>query len=133
FDQFQATAKANLFPPATLATMVTPAPSPTDIANGLVTSTPDLTTLALSDREFLLVNASQENADKVWATLQDKSQEVPGLVITATATSVQLAVSDDAQQSKSADMTINMTDPLTTIPTVGSTATFSGTFASYTK
>ena len=133
FDVFQATAKANLFPPATLATTVTPAPSPTDIANGLVTSTPDLTTLALSDREFLLVNASQENADKVWATLQDKTQEIPGVVISATATSVQLAVSDDAQQSKTADMTINMTDPLKTVPTIGSQATFAGTFTSYTK
>ncbi len=42
--------------------------------------------------------------------------EVPGVVVQATADSVQLAVSQDAQQTKTADFTINMAKPLTDSP-----------------
>jgi tetratricopeptide (TPR) repeat protein len=133
FADFQAMAKDNLMPPADLATKVTPAPSPTDIANQTVASTPDLTTLALSDREFILQYASQDNQDKVWATMKGKTQEIPGIVIAATADNVQLAVSDDAQQSKTADITIKMAEPLKTVPTVGSSQSYIATYDSYSK
>jgi len=59
--------------------------------------------------------------------------EVPGVVIQATASSVQLAVSQDAQQSKTADFTVNMAKPLDTLPAIGSSVKFDATFDSYTK
>ena len=59
--------------------------------------------------------------------------EVPGVVVQATASSVQLAVSQDAQQTKTADFTVNMTKPLTDIPTIGSSVKYDATFDSYTK
>ena len=133
FPAFQATAKANAFPPADLATTVTPAPKPADIANQLVTSTPDLTQLALTDREFIMVNGSQENADKVWDTMKGKTSPIPGVVINATPDAVQLAVSDDASQSKTADYTIKLATPLKTLPAIGSQATYIATYDSYTK
>jgi hypothetical protein len=57
--------------------------------------------------------------------------EVPGVVISATADSVQLAVTEDNKQSKKADFTVNMKAPLKTVPAIGSTATFDATFDSY--
>ena len=72
--------------------------------------------MALSDKEFVLANGNQADADAVWATMKGVVTEVPGVVVQATASSVQLAVSQDAQQTKTADFTINMTKPLTTSP-----------------
>ena len=42
--------------------------------------------------------------------------EVPGMVISATADSVQVAVTEDNKQSKKADFTINMKTPLKSRP-----------------
>ena len=133
FDAFKAQAAQSATPPATLASTVTPAPKPADIANQLVTSTTDYTTLNIGDTIFILQNASQENADKVFASFKGKSTEFQGTVISATADSVQLAVSDDAQASKTADTTIKMAEPLKTIPTVGAQETYIGTYDSYTR
>ena len=54
-------------------------------------------------------------------------------VIAATADSIQVAVSDDAVQGKTADFTFNMKEPLKTVPAVGSKVTLDGTYASYTQ
>jgi hypothetical protein len=59
--------------------------------------------------------------------------KVPGKVIAATPDSVQLAVSDDAQQSNKADFTINMKTPLKTPPAINSMGNFIATFDSYTQ
>jgi hypothetical protein len=54
------------------------------------------------------------------------------VVVQATADSVQLAVTEDNKASNKADFTINMKTPLKTVPTVGASVTFEGTFDSYT-
>jgi hypothetical protein len=59
--------------------------------------------------------------------------QVPGVVVTATPDSVQLAVTQDAQQSNKADFTINMKEPLKTPPTAGAKVTYIATFDSYTQ
>jgi hypothetical protein len=53
-------------------------------------------------------------------------------VIAATDSSVQVAVSDDAVQSKTADFTFQMKEPLKTVPAAGTKITISGTYASFT-
>ncbi|HUZ04147.1 MAG TPA: hypothetical protein VMU62_02225, partial [Acidobacteriaceae bacterium] len=134
FDQVQAQAKASLNPPAGFTIQpAPPPPSPQELASQTVASTPDLKTLALGDKEFILANGKQEDADKVWATMKGVTTKVPGVVISATADQVQLAVSDDAQQSKKADFTINMKTPLKTPPAVDSTVSYIATFDSYTQ
>jgi hypothetical protein len=87
----------------------------------------------LSDKEYILANGSPEDAQKVWSVLKGQTTEVPGVVIQATATQLQLAVSDDAKQSQKADFTINMKAPLSTPPQVGSQVTFIATFDSFTQ
>ena len=132
YSAVQTAAQANLNPPADFK--ITPAPSPADIADQTVKSTSDLATLALSDKEFILQYGKQEDADKVWATVKGKTVEIPdATVITATDSVITAAVSDDAVQSKTADFTFNMKEPLKTVPTVGSKITLTGTYSDYSK
>ena len=134
FDAFQQQASATLTPPDNLATTVTAAPKPEDMVKNLIATTPDLATLALSDKEFVLQYGAQADADKVFDTIKGKTVEVPGaLIVAATADQLQVAVSDDAKQSKTADFTIAMKTPLTTVPAANATVNVSGTYASYTQ
>lgn len=134
FPQVQQLAHDNVFPPAAYApTPAPPPPSPQELAHNAVASTPDLKTLALTDKEFVLANGSPDDAQKVWAVLNGVTAEVPGTVISATPDSVQLAVSDDAKQSQKADFTINMKTPLKEVPTAGTNVTYVATFDSYTQ
>lgn len=124
----------NVFPPDTYKpTPAPPPPSPQDLAHQAVVSTPDLKTLALTDKEFVLANGTPADAQQVWAVLNGVTAEVPGTVISATADSVQLAVSDDAKQSQKADFTINMKTPLKDVPAPGTNVTYIATFDSYTQ
>ena len=83
-DAVVAAAKANLNPPSDFT--IKAAPSDADIAAQTVASTPDLATLALSDKEFILKNGTPDVAEKVFATVKGKTVEIPeSLVIAATA------------------------------------------------
>jgi len=119
-----------------LTTTVTPAPKPADIVANLIATTPDLSVLAISDKEYVLQNGKPEDADKVFNTIKGKTVDIPGaIVVAATADQLQVAISDDAQQAQPpvADFTFNMTTPLTKIPAVGDKVTLDGTYASYTQ
>ena len=132
YPAIQTLAQANLFPPAEYnPTPAPPPPSPADLAAQTVSSTADLKTLSLSDKEFILFNGKPEDAQKVWDTMKGTRVQVPGMVISATADSVQLAVTEDNKQSKKADFTINMKTPLKTVPAIGATVTYDATFDSY--
>jgi hypothetical protein len=140
FDSIKQLAHDNATPPASYKpTPAPPPPSPDTLAHQALypTSGPptDIKTMALGDKEFVLANGNDADAAAVWATMKGVVTEVPGIVVQATATSVQLAVSPDNQQEtpKVADFTVNMTKPLTDIPTIGSTVKYDATFDSYTK
>ena len=152
YDAVVAAATANLNPPTGFAASVKPAPTPADIVTQVIASTPDLGTLAVGDKEFILQNGTPEQAAKVWDLLKGKSYQIDGMVIAATPAQIQLAVSDDAKQSKVADFTINLaatddTAKLTALQAkaaaakaaaiaaataVGATATVAGTYDSFT-
>ncbi len=132
YDAVVTAAKANLNPPSDFT--IVAAPSDADIAAKTVASTSDLATLALSDKEFILKNGKSDDADKVFNTVKGKAVEIPNaLVIAATADSLQVAVSEDAVQDKTADFTFAMKTPLTKVPEVGTKVTLTGTYASYTQ
>jgi len=112
YDAVVAAATSNLNPPAGFSASVKPAPTPADIINGVFASTPDLTTLNPSDKEFILQNGTPEQAAKVWDTMKGKSLEFPDiLVIASTPTQIQVALSDGAKASKTADFTFNLAPP----------------------
>jgi tetratricopeptide (TPR) repeat protein len=140
FDPIKQLAHDNATPPDSYKpTPAPPPPSPDTLAHQALfpPSGPptDIKTMALGDKEFVLTNGNQADADAVWATMKGVVTEVPGIVVQATASSVQLAVSPDNQQAtpKVADFTVNMTKPLTDIPAIGSTVKYDATFDSYTK
>jgi hypothetical protein len=137
YDAMQTSSKTNLNPPAGFFDTIKPAPKPEDIVSNLISTTPDLATLALSDKEFVLQYGKQADADKVFDTVKGKSVEIPdAIVVAATADQLQVAVSDDAKQAQpkpTADFTFNMKEPLKTVPNVGDKITLDGTYASYTQ
>jgi hypothetical protein len=154
YDAVTAAATANLNPPASFSSTIKPAPTPADIVNQVIATTPDLNTLAIDDKEYILANGTPDQAAKVWDLLKGKSYQLPGaLVIASTPTQLQVAISGDAVQTKTADFTINLAPPeeLPAHPTpaqkaayqkkmdaiaaataVGQTVTVAGTYDSYT-
>jgi hypothetical protein len=110
-DQIKQQAQTSVFPPATFN--ITPAKSPQEQIHDLISSTPDLSTLALADKETILALGSKEDADKMWAILQGKQTQVPGVVISATPDQIQVAVTEDAKATKVPDFIVNMKKPLT--------------------
>jgi hypothetical protein len=131
YEAVTAAVQTNLDPPADFK--IKPAPTPADIVAQVISSTPDLATLAVSDKEFILANGKPEDAAKVWDTVKGKSVQFPDTtVIAVNDTSIQVAVSDDAVQSKTADFTFQLKEPLKTPPAVGAKVTLTGTYASFT-
>jgi hypothetical protein len=140
-DAVKTAAADTLFPTGTF--VITPAATPAEIVHKLIVETPDLNTLALSDKEYVLANGTPEDAAKLWALMKGKATPVPGEVIEATASVIQLAVSPDAKGAtpKFADFIVNLKTPLTDkeIPAAGvvygiqPVAELDGTYDSYTQ
>ena len=134
FDQVKTLVTQSVLPPDSYnPTAAPPPPSPADQAAKVVSTTPDLKTLNLNDKEFILFNGKPEDAGKMWDTMKGQTYQIPGKVVSATADSVQLAVTDDAKASNTADFTINMKKPLTTPPAIGTMVNYNATFDSYTQ
>jgi len=113
-DQLKEQAKSGeKLPPGTINEMIKQAKTPAEQIHDLIASTPDLTTLALADKETVLALGSKEDADKLWALLKDKTTQVPGIVIEADANTVKVAVTQDAKDTKTADFVVNLKKPLT--------------------
>lgn len=109
-DAIKQQAQTSLNPPGTFT--IAPAKSPQEQIHDLIASTPDLTTLALADKETVLAYGSKEDADKLWALLQGKQTPVPGIVISADANTIKVAVTQDAKDSKTPDFIVNLKEPL---------------------
>ena len=133
YDAVTAAATASLNPPAGFS--IVAAPTNEDLVKKTIADTPDLATLALSDKEFILQYGKPEDAEKVFATIKGKTTEIPDAVVVDGSTTDKLlvAVSDDSIQAKTADFTYNMKTPLKAVPATGTKITLTGTYASYTQ
>ncbi|MDE3201550.1 MAG: hypothetical protein KGN79_11590 [Acidobacteriota bacterium] len=139
-DDIKSQAAASVFPPGSFE--IAKAPTPAELAHQAITGTPDLKTLNLSDKEFILANGSKEDADTLWAVMKDQLTPVPGTVVSADANTIKLAVSQDAKDANVADFIVNMKKPLTDkeIPAAGTVFgllpndnELDGTYDSYTQ
>lgn len=138
-DAIKTAAAATTFPPGTFK--IDPAKTPSEQIHDLLAATPDLSTLALADKETVLALGTKDDADKLWALLKDKETPVPGIVIEATASVIKIAVTQDAKDAKIADFIVNMKEPLKDkeIPAVGfefklqPAAELNGTYDTYTQ
>jgi hypothetical protein len=138
-DDVKSASAATVFPPGTF--VIKAAATPAEIAHNVVATTPDLNSLNLGDKEFILAAGAKEDADKLWALLKDKATPVPGIVIEASASVLKLAVTQDAKDAKTPDFIVNMKTPLADkeIPAVGfeyklqPNAELDATYDSYTQ
>jgi hypothetical protein len=107
-DDIKTQAQASEFPPGTL--QIAAAKTPAEQIHDLITSTPDLKTLALSDKETVLALGTKDDADKMWAVLQGQMTPVPGNVISASATTAKVRVVEGATAPK--EYTIDLKSPI---------------------
>jgi hypothetical protein len=89
-DDIKTQAAATTFPPGTL--VIAAAKTPAEQIHDLIVSTPDLSTLALDDKETVLALGTKEDQDKLWAVVKDKPTPVPGVVIDASASVLKVIV-----------------------------------------
>ena len=130
----QAKASSSVTPPAEFTVAAAPPPpSPAQQAADLVKSK-DPTQMSFAEWELVLSSGNQQAADTVWSAIKGKAVKLGANVNSATASSVQLAGSDDDIDAKKADISLAMTKPIPSrlMPTVGSLMTFQGTVSSYT-
>ncbi len=110
-----------------------PPPSPAEQAADLVKSK-DPKQMSFAEWELVLSSGNQQAADTVWNTIKDKAVKLGANVISATATKVMLAGSDDDIEAKKADIDLTMGKalPAKLVPAAGTLMTFQGTVSSYT-
>ena len=129
-----ATASSSVMPPAGFTVAAAPPPpSPAEQAADLVKSKTPVQ-MSFAEWELVLSSGNQQAADTVWTAIKNKAVKLQASVISATATTVQLAGSDDDIEAKKADITLTMAKPIPArlMPQVGSMMAFQGTLASYT-
>ncbi len=144
WDKLVADAATQAAPPATLTASIKPKPTECEIAVNAVKDN-DPTTLSISDWEFVLSHApcspaNKEAADKVWQAILSKQKngetdvklQLPVLIISATKTTLQAAITEENQQAKKADVTIKLEKPVLRPPAPGSTVDIIGVLSNYT-
>src|SRR5208283_1461914 len=130
----QAKASSSIMPPAGFTVVAAPPPpSPAEQAADLVKSK-DPKQMSFAEWELVLSSGNQQAADTVWNAIKDKAVKLGANVISATASKIQLAGSQDDFDDKKADITLNMAKPLSAklVPAAGSLMQFQGTVSSYT-
>ena len=107
-DAVKTASAATLFKPDSFT--ITPAPTPPEIVHNVLAATPDLTKLNLEDKEFILANGNQADAQKLWAVLQNQATPVPGVVTEASATVLKISATT-AVGVKPKDFVVHLTTP----------------------
>ncbi len=107
-DAIKSAAATSLFKPDTL--QVKAAPTPPEIVHNVLAQTPDLTKLNLEDKEFILANGNQEDAQKLWSVLENQLTPVPGIVMDAPANVLKITATPTGS-TKSTDYIVKMATP----------------------
>ncbi len=132
YDAVVTAASANLNPPSGFS--VTPAPTNADIVKKTLADTPDLSALAIDDREFIIQYGTPDEADKVFAPVKGKTTDsTEAIFVSGTPDKIMVSVGSEAIQNKTADFTYNMKTPLKTVPAAGAKLMLSGTYSSYVQ
>ncbi|HKF24280.1 MAG TPA: hypothetical protein VKE93_22110 [Candidatus Angelobacter sp.] len=159
WDKFAAAVASQKAPPANMAELIPPAPTPCDLAvRAVKDNKPE--DLSLSDWEFILSKANCSPANKeaagiIWQTILDKQKppqraavklqnkkktspapgpmlKLPGvLVLSATPKTMQVAVTLENQCAKKADLAVNFEKPVLHPPAAGATIDVVGAMTAY--
>ncbi len=109
-DTVKTASEQTLFPPASFS--IKPAPTPIEVVDNVIATTPDLKTLNLEDKEFILANGSQSAKDKLWAVLQGQLTPVPGKVVNDPANVLKVSVTTAAAPAKPKDYVVKLQNPV---------------------
>lgn len=142
WDQFAQQNGAAAAPPANIAQLITPKPTPCDLAVNAVQQN-DPSTLSFGDKEFILSQkdcspAGTDAANKVWQSIQDLEKggqaklKIPVKVISATPDTIEAALSDDNQAANKADLHVTMEKPMKKPPAPGAMIDIIGIITAYT-
>lgn len=142
WDQFAQQNGAAAAPPANIAKLITPKPTPCDLAVQAVQQN-DISGLSFGDKEFILEQkgcspAGTEAANKVWQSIQDLQKggqaklKIPVKVVSATADSIDAAITDENQAANKADLHVLMEKPLAKPLAPGTMTDVIGVITSYT-
>ena len=142
WDQFVQQNGTAAAPPANIAQLITPKPTPCDLAVNAVQQN-DPSTLSFGDKEFILSQkdcspAGTEAANKVWQSIQDLEKggqaklKIPVKVISATPDTIEAALSDDNQAANKADLHVTMEKPMKKPPAPGAMIDIIGIITAYT-
>jgi hypothetical protein len=118
-DDLKKQAQASTFPPSTLS--IVAAKTPAEIIHDLIQSTPDLSTLALADKETILAVGSKEDADKLWTLLKGQMTPVPGDVVESVPSVIKVVVTT-AKTAKPTDYYVTLKSPITCATTLPDSA-----------
>lgn len=124
---------------------ITPKPTPQELACKAVQDN-DPAELSFADWEYILqyrdaAPCNKDAADKVWAAIQNKQKDAKGeqaklklnvKVISATADSIDAAITDDNQKDNKADLHVVLTKPVAKPPAAGSMTDVIGVISDYT-
>ena len=134
-DLLTQTATTSL-PPAGFTIKAYVPPTPAEQAAALIKDkTPnDIKQMTFADWQLVLSAGAQADQDKVWNVIKGIALQMRGHVVSATATEVQIAESEDDIAKNRADIVLTMTGPIPEhlIPKAGADFDFEGTPASYT-
>jgi tetratricopeptide (TPR) repeat protein len=110
----------------------TPAEQAADLVKGKAPN--DIKQMSFADWQLVLSAGAPPDQDKVWTVIKGVPLQMRGQVISATATEVQIAESEDDISKNRADIVLTMTGPIPEhlIPKAGSDFDFEGTPVSYT-
>ncbi|MGP8250514.1 MAG: tetratricopeptide repeat protein [Terracidiphilus sp.] len=106
-DAIKAQAQSSLFPPSSFT--IAPAPTPAELAHHAYTNG-DPKLLSLEDKEYILANGSNDDANGLWALLKGQQTPVPGVLISAQATALKVTVTM-AASAKPKDYVVKLTTP----------------------
>ncbi|HTC93385.1 MAG TPA: hypothetical protein VK699_08035 [Terriglobales bacterium] len=140
WDPFVTAAATQTAPPVPLG--ITPKPTNCEIAADAVAKN-KVDELSFSDYEFILAQRDcgpqgKDAADKVWQAIQGKEKggqamlRMAVMVIAAAKDSLDVAITDENQQARKADMHVVMQKPMLQAPAVGSMTDVIGVITSYT-
>lgn len=123
-------------PPAGFTIKAYVPPTPAEQAAALIKDkTPaDIKQMTFADWQLVLSAGTPADQDKVWNVIKGIALQMRGQVVSATATEVQIAESEDDIAKNRADIVLTMTGPIPEhlIPKAGADFDFEGTPASYT-
>jgi len=123
----------SIMPPAGFLVAAAPPPPPVSVQAAQIVSTKAPNQMSFAEWQLVLSSGNAQAANTVWNAISGKTVRLAAYVLAATPLQVDLAGNADDIDTKTADITLRMLQPLTAaaLPQVGKVVTFQGKISSY--